>query len=337
MVDIFGNNIVSAFTGGNPVKAIYTYGEQVWPEEPSYYYISWTPTDLSGTFTIDGTTYNLEDYSGFFSDYSGVITVSAFKNTHFTTLKTNAISVESYAFYNCQYIERLNLTRCSTVGHAAFYNCVSFNNVHIPHCSYIDDWGFAFCFNTVYTTLSAPECKYIGDKGFWDCRSLTSISLPECEYIGESAFGQCWSLSYINLPKCSYISSGGFYCCSNLKKAILPSCEYIGSITFNQCYSLSSLYLPICKYIDRNALGRTNLSSLDLPVCSYIGGYNISIHVNLTLRSTSVCVIESTTIYSTSSLSSFVGSIYVPSSLVSDYKSAQYWSEYSNYIYPITN
>lgn len=38
MVDIFGNNIVSAFTGGNSVKAIYSYGDKVWPKIPGYDY-----------------------------------------------------------------------------------------------------------------------------------------------------------------------------------------------------------------------------------------------------------------------------------------------------------
>lgn len=33
MVNVFGNNIVNAFTGGNPVKAIYSNGVKVWPIE----------------------------------------------------------------------------------------------------------------------------------------------------------------------------------------------------------------------------------------------------------------------------------------------------------------
>ena len=35
MIKVLGNNIVSAFTGGNPVKEIYAYGEKVWPSSSS--------------------------------------------------------------------------------------------------------------------------------------------------------------------------------------------------------------------------------------------------------------------------------------------------------------
>lgn len=36
MIKTLGNNIVNAFTGGNPVKAIYAYGEKVWPNNNDY-------------------------------------------------------------------------------------------------------------------------------------------------------------------------------------------------------------------------------------------------------------------------------------------------------------
>ena len=56
MIKTLGNNIVNAFTGGNPVKAIYAYGEKVWPISGPYY-IEWTPSSAEGQFNIDGTTY----------------------------------------------------------------------------------------------------------------------------------------------------------------------------------------------------------------------------------------------------------------------------------------
>lgn len=51
MITIFGNNIKSAFTGGMPVKAIYSFGVKVWPTEPKIEYV-WQK--LSTTSTIYG-------------------------------------------------------------------------------------------------------------------------------------------------------------------------------------------------------------------------------------------------------------------------------------------
>ena len=80
MVNTFGNNIVSAFTNGVSVKEIYANGVKVWPSETppvpptSEYYIRWAPSDLSsGRFRIGSSTYNFSDYSGYFTDFDGVI------------------------------------------------------------------------------------------------------------------------------------------------------------------------------------------------------------------------------------------------------------------------
>lgn len=50
MVDIFGNNIVSAFTGGNSVKAIYSYGDKVWPKIPGYDYCDYIRGRFEGIY-----------------------------------------------------------------------------------------------------------------------------------------------------------------------------------------------------------------------------------------------------------------------------------------------
>ena len=56
MVDVFGNNIISAFTNGVSVKSIFTYGEQVWPAI-SEYYVKWDRSEYSGYFSMNGNTY----------------------------------------------------------------------------------------------------------------------------------------------------------------------------------------------------------------------------------------------------------------------------------------
>ena len=80
MVDVFGNEIIGAYTNGVTVQAIYAYGNLVWPVGP-FYYVQWDRgTAYSGTFSMEGNTYNYSDYypSNCFSRFSGVITSSAF-------------------------------------------------------------------------------------------------------------------------------------------------------------------------------------------------------------------------------------------------------------------
>ena len=91
MVYISNSEITGGFTDGTSLVAIYTYGCKVWPDTDVWsgpgigpevhsgdYYISWTPIDATGTFSIGGYTYRLEDYSGYFTDFGGVITAGAF-------------------------------------------------------------------------------------------------------------------------------------------------------------------------------------------------------------------------------------------------------------------
>ena len=78
MIKTLGNNIVNAFTGGNPVKAIYTYGEKVWPVGGPYY-IKWTPSTAEGQFNIDGTTPNLSTFRGLCYWSTGIINSRAFE------------------------------------------------------------------------------------------------------------------------------------------------------------------------------------------------------------------------------------------------------------------
>ena len=136
MIKTLGNNIVNAFTGGNPVKAIYTYGEKVWPTsgpEPTEYYIKWTPSDAKGTFSIGGHKYHLENYSGYFTDFGGIITPSAFAElTSLSTIETNAYSIGFKAFYGC-YLNSVSLSNCTYIGENAFgYNTISY--AFMPKC-----------------------------------------------------------------------------------------------------------------------------------------------------------------------------------------------------------
>ena len=147
---------------------------------------------------------------------------------------------------------------------------------------------------------------------------ITGVSLPECRYIGEEAFAYYSTLNQVNLPECRYIYDYAFDNCGSLSQVSLPVCEYIGEVAFQHC-SLSQVSLPKCSYIGNGAfLGCINLMSITI-------GYSSVCNMNVT----DIDAFEGTYIELGN------GSIYVPASLVEAYKSAPFWSKYSNKIFPI--
>ena len=99
----------------------------------------------------------------------------------------------------------------------------------------------------------------------------------------------------------------------------------------------------MCRFIEMYGLGGigqscSEMMSVNLPVCEYIGNYAFlwARKLNaITLGSDKVCDIEGSGVFDTTPIGDGTGSIYVPASLVDAYKSADYWSRWSNNIYPI--
>lgn len=315
MIKTLGNNIVSAFTGGNPVKAIYAYGQLVWPVTiESSYYIKWTPSSAEGQFNIDGTTYDLSAFSGLYYWNTGIINSSAFQNNYsIQSIETNATSIGFRAFMSCSSLSQVSLPMCSYIGSTAFYSCSSLSQVSLPMCRYIETDAFWKC---PLSQVSLPVCSYIGGGAFYKC-PLSQVSLPVCSYIGGNVFGYCSSLSQVNLPMCISVWGTAFEYCTSLTQVSLPMCELIGARAFEYCRALSQVNLPICSYIDAAVF----------RYCSSLS--------RITIGYSSVCSLYSTNAFSGTQITSSTGSIYVPASLVDAYKSAENWSVYSNIIYPI--
>ena len=175
----------------------------------------------------------------------------------------------------------------------------------------------AFNGNKTIQTVNLPYATSVGYSAFYKCYSLTQVSLPVCSYIGSSAFTYCYSLSQVNLPVCKSIGNSVFYECSSLSQVNLPMCEYIGDYAFRNCYSLSHISLPVCKYIYDYAFW-------------FCSSFNI-----ITLGYSSVCSLHNSNAFSKTQITSSTGSIYVPTSLVDSYKSANNWSYFSTQIFPI--
>lgn len=360
MIYTSGNSIVSVFTGGVPVKAVYTYGSLVWSNTFGSYYIKWTPEISSGTFTIGGITYNFSDYTSAFreSSWNGVITAEAFEwNSDIQTLYTNATEVRLNAFSNCHSLSSVTMTECTYVGAYAFYSCDSLR------------------------TIEMSKCKEVYQHAFEGARYVQNLSLPDVEFIGSNVFGHMSSLYSLYVgSKCSEIGDRAFFNCG-IQTTDTSKCkitiEYpwsfpsFGSNVFNESRTtpVTSFFVPCNLYTEYRTWWSSHYPSANATFISrmFVMGNNYwSVYTSTNLTGSRVSWLGSV-ITNAKSITNTFGSawthlreitflypqvmnaasnalqyysntsIYVPSSLVSDYETAQYWSVASGHFFPITS
>lgn len=354
MIKTLGNNIVNAFTGGNPVKAIYTYGEKVWPitTERSYY-ISWTPSNISGTFSMFGQTYNLEDYSGYYSwmgdSNSARITSNAFKSISLTSIKTNVEIIENNAFENCTSLSRISASNILYISNNAFRSC-GLLSINFPVCSYIGEYAFAYCKSLSKANL--PKVLCVSKQAFYSGKSL-SILLPKCSVIGNRAFENLGGRNlYISCPVCERYETQCFNNAhlTSADKMDFTSCKYIGDFAFGSgAIGLYTSYpvfeFPNCSYIGGGAFENCGFKYIKLSNVKYIGGFAFEYIVDdwktgkrvISIYTDSVCSLGNSYAFavfrpSTSNYIFDAQDVNVPYSLLSSYKSANIWSEISDII-----
>ena len=216
MIKTLGNNIVSAFTGGNPVKAIYAYGQLVWEKPSSNNKIFYTSTDGNIVTPDIGTGEESKGFganivSNIYSGGRGVIVfdgdVTKIGYTAFgrcNTLQTIVIpdsvtSIGSYAFSYCERLTSITIPdSVISIGKNAFFSCERLTSITIPNgITSIDIGVFENC--SSLTTITIPDgVTSIGQVAFYGCTSLISITIPfsvrDIEY---NAFKDCNQLSEV--------------------------------------------------------------------------------------------------------------------------------------------
>lgn len=150
---------------------VYTYGEMI---VVTPYYIRWTSSDISsGTFSIDGSTYNFSDYSGEFLFYKNSITKSAFKeNLDITTIDTDVRTIGQEAFENCYNLSEVSLSKVTSIAYRAFGSCSALYTAYLPECNIIQLGAFYGAGLQTITLGASSICSLIGSDAF----SFTRIS-----------------------------------------------------------------------------------------------------------------------------------------------------------------
>lgn len=158
--------------------------------------------------------------------------------------------------------------------------------------------------------------KSVGTQVFRGCANLVSISFPNATSISSSAFYDCPSLVSIDIPKATSLSSRSFELCSSLKSAYLPNVASLSSYVFQDCPSLERV--EFLKKLNNITTGTFNrCSKLDC----------------LILRDSSrVCPLNNVNALAATPIESGNGYVYVPASLVDNYKSATNWAVYADQI-----
>ena len=205
-----------------------------------------------------------------------------------------ATSIGNYAFHYCNSLTTVSFPVATIIGRYAFDYCSRLTTASFPAATSIGNYAFYYCSNL--TTASFPVATIIGDYAFDDCSNLTTVSFPAATSIGDYAFRYCSNLTTVSFPAATSIGYYAFDYCSRLTTVSFPVATIIGSAAFSNCYNLKSLYLT--------GSSLCNLSNSNAFTSTPIGGYSTS--------------------------AGTYGSIYVPTSLLTSYKTATNWTYFSS-------
>lgn len=293
MVKTLGNNIVNAFTGGNPVKAIYSYGQLVWEKSISNNKIFYTSTDGQIVTPDIGTG---EENKGFGANivsntYSGGRGVIVFDG---------------------------DVTK---IGYTAFGRCNTLQTIVIPDSvTSIGSYAFSYC--TSLTTMTIPDSvTSIGKNAFFSCECLTSITIPNgITSIDIGVFENCSSLTSITIPdSVTSIGQSAFYGCTSLTSITIPnSVTRIDIGVFERCTSLISITIPF--------------SVRDIKYNAFKDCNQLSEVIMNAVTPPELYPEQNTGIYNQFENNAPGRLIKVPSSSVNAYKTADGWSTYADSI-----
>lgn len=177
---------------------------------------------------------------------------------------------------------------------------------------------------TNITSVELPSTlEEIGYSSFMECKYLALTELPSSvTSIGKNCFQGCGNLALTELPSTLVtLEDYAFINCSNLALTELPSSiTVLQTGVFNNCKKIKQLNIlgKIEKFYT-GCFSSSGLTTLKMP--------NIEAVPQL---------VDGENVFKNSPLANGEGTIYVPDSLVEDFKSETNWSAYADQIKPIS-
>lgn len=279
------------------------------------------------------------------ADFSNVthISNSAFYGCQslITTSFPKLTSIGSYAFAECTALSSIAFPLVTLMGREAFRHCEQLTTIDLPLLASVPSWAFTYCYNLA--SINLPEASIIDEFGFgycgmssvqlssvttikqyafYGCNLLTTINFPNVTTINYAAFGTCERLSNIQLPKVTSIDTECFAYCNFLMSVSLPALETLGQSAFASCSNL----------VNARFSALTTIGSSAFTSCYYLK--------SIYLLGRSVPRLLNTNAFENTPMSNTYqgtpGSIYVPASMVSNYRATTGWNLYSDRIVAYT-
>lgn len=106
------------------------------------------------------------------------------------------------AFSYCYELQSISFSLVSLIsGGYTFYSCSELSYVSLPELIKISGYStFAYCNNSLFTSITLPKCSYISAQTFISCHYLQTISLPKIEtFYSQYQFRYCYRLTSLYL------------------------------------------------------------------------------------------------------------------------------------------
>lgn len=244
---------------------------------------------------------------------------------------TGITKIGAYAFAGCQQLALTELPDTITfIDSYAFRECTNLKLTSLPsRVTAIGSYAFNNCFKLALTSLPNNGITTISAYAFADCRSITLTSIPSSvKNIDTYAFNRCRSIPYISCDGViTTLGSGAFLGSSSYPMA-LTSARFPNMALTSTLSTVfgSSTASNACQQLEVCDIGSTT----GIAANAFANCYKLQ---TLVLRKSSVCTLSNVSAFLNTPMrgyNSLTGTVYVPSGLISSYKTATNWSTLYN-------